>query len=368
VTASIGEGHDLPARLLADAITASDDRAEVAIADGLRAMGRLLTAVAEDGSRAVFFRRQWAYDVTFALSVRFGPTHAVLREALGAVGSRGLGRLVERHRPHVVVSTYPVTTEVLGWMRRRGRLDVPAVAVITDLASLRFWAARGIALHLVTHPESIAEVRRVAGDGTAVRVVRGLVAPDFYEPRSAAAARRALGLPADGGVAVVSGGGWGVGDLDGALELIAGVPGVAVTVCLCGRNEGLRRRLEAAYRGRPGVRVQGFTEHMSEWLAAADVLVHSTAGLTVLEAAMRGCPVISYGWNRGHIRLNNQAFARFGLAAVAHDRQELRAQVARVIAAPRPRPPAADAWPEASAEILALAGARRGSGVAGGPG
>ena len=56
---------------------------------------------------------------------------------------------------------------------------------------------------------------------------------------------------------------------------------------------------------------------MSEWLAAGDALVHSTGGLTVLEAHVRGCPTISYGWGRGHIRVNNEAFRRFGIAEVA---------------------------------------------------
>jgi len=36
-------------------------------------------------------------------------------------------------------------------------------------------------------------------------------------------------------------------------------------------------------------------------------------GLTVLEALMRGCPAVSYGWGRGHVRVNNAAFRRFGL-------------------------------------------------------
>ena len=32
---------------------------------------------------------------------------------------------------------------------------------------------------------------------------------------------------------------------------------------------------------------------------------------------MRGCPAISYGWGRGHVRAHNRAFRRFGLAQVA---------------------------------------------------
>ncbi len=43
----------------------------------------------------------------------------------------------------------------------------------------------------------------------------------------------------------------------------------------------------AASRGDARVRVEGFTDQMPDWLAAADALVHSTGGLTVLEALMR---------------------------------------------------------------------------------
>jgi hypothetical protein len=47
------------------------------------------------------------------------------------------------------------------------------------------------------------------------------------------------------------------------------------------------------------------------------VLVYATAGLTVLEAYMGGCRVISYGFAVGHVRLNNRAFARLGIAELA---------------------------------------------------
>lgn len=58
-------------------------------------------------------------------------------------------------------------------------------------------------------------------------------------------------------------------------------------------------------------------------MAAADAMVHSTAGLTVLEAHIRGCPVVSYGFSVGHLRANNHAFERFGLAEVARSEHEL---------------------------------------------
>ena len=69
----------------------------------------------------------------------------------------------------------------------------------------------------------------------------------------------------------------------------------------------------------------GFTDRMGDVLAASDALIHSSAGLTVLEAIIRGCPVISYGFGYGHVRASNRALERFGLA-----------QVARTAGRPRP--------------------------------
>ena len=63
------------------------------------------------------------------------------------------------------MSTYPGVTAVLGSCAEpppRG----PVHSSITDLAGLQFWAHPGIDLHFVTHPESVAEVERIAGPGS----------------------------------------------------------------------------------------------------------------------------------------------------------------------------------------------------------
>jgi processive 1,2-diacylglycerol beta-glucosyltransferase len=333
LTASVGEGHDLPARILAGDLRARG--ADVVVADGLGEMGRLIAGAAEDGMRFTYGsgRLLWLFDLQYAMFARFPPTREVGQQLLYRLGGTRLLRFVQAHRPDVVVSTYPGVTEVLARLRRAGRLTVPAVSAVTDLSALRYWAAPGIDLHLVTHPESVAEVRRIAGPATRIEAVRGLNDPAFLSPPLPEQARARLDLGAVPVVAV-SGGGWGVGDLEGAVRAGRAVDGVTV-LALCGRNDDKRANLERLFACDRRVRVLGFVDDMATLLAAADVLVHSTAGLTVLEAHMVGCRTISYGWGVGHVRLNNRAFVREGIADVVPSIDELPDAIRVALARPR---------------------------------
>jgi len=355
LTASIGEGHDLPARVLADGLLARRPDAAVAIVDGLPALGRVLSATAGGGARVMSWRLRWALDLEYLVFVRPAPVRAVGQAIMARLGAPGVARLVSDLGADVVVSTYPATTEVLGWLRERGRLDVPVVSAITDLSSLWFWARRGVDVHLTTHPESEAEVLAIAGP-TRVEAVRGLYDPAMLEPIDSVAARAELGLPAEGPVVIVSGGGWAVGDLPGAVTAALAEPEPYV-VALCGRNQEVAGGLRARFGDDPRLRVEGFTERMSSFLAAGDVLVHASAGLTVLEGIIRGCRVISYGWDVAHVRLNNRAFERFGLATVVRSRRALGPALREALANPAAPDLSFAALPDAADVVLELAGA-----------
>jgi UDP-glucose 4-epimerase len=321
LSADIGEGHDLPARIIKADLEEEVPGAKVEIANGLEAMGKILSAVVRGGSRFTFRWTPWMFDLQYWLITKFGPTRWLAHHLNYWLGARGLLRLIAAHEPDVIISTYPGVTAVLGMLRENRRLEIPVQSAITDLAGLRYWVHPGVDMHFVTHPESIEEVERLAGPGS-VEWMRPPISSDFLMPRTRRDAREALDVPAHARLVLVSGGGWGVGDLEGAIESALADEDTLV-VCIAGRNEAAREKLEQRFGDNEQVRILGFTEQMSDWMAAADAMIHGTAGLTVLEAHIRGCPVVSYGFSAGHLRANNAAFERFGLAEVARSSHEL---------------------------------------------
>jgi processive 1,2-diacylglycerol beta-glucosyltransferase len=326
LSADVGEGHAAAARALARQIEDSEQEADVTVIDGLAAMGRLLRPVVEDGYRVQLRFMPWTYTLVYWLLEHIAPIRWSARRLLCMLGSRPLARAIAEHDPDVIVSTYPAVTVVLARLRRTGEVRCSTVATITDLTGLFFWAQPGIDLHLVMYGESMSSVERIAGEGS-VRLVRPLISAEFLKSRCPLEARRALGLPEEGRMVVVSGGGWGVGDIAGAVGEFTRVPEVSSIACLAGRNEQLAEKLRDHFAEEPRVRVYEFTDRMPELLAAADVLVHSTGGVTCLEARAAGTPVVSYGLPVGHARLNTRAMAALDLLRLANDTDELREHV-----------------------------------------
>ncbi|UGS36138.1 MGDG synthase family glycosyltransferase [Capillimicrobium parvum] len=348
LSADIGEGHNTAARALAQGLRRRG--AVVHVDEHLESLSAAQRLALREGSRLLFRHAPWAFGAYYRLLLRSRTARALARASLVRFGARPMLRMIDRHRPDVIVSTYPATTVVLGELRRRGAVRAPVVATITDVTGLFFWAAPRIDLHLVSWRESIEEVLTIA-PGSDVRHVAGLTDRVFQRPRSKREARTALGLAADRPVVVVSGGGWGVGDLAGAACAALAVPGAQVIVA-AGRDPAVRARLERRIGAAAGLHVLGFTDRMSDLLAAADVLVHATGGVTCLEARLRGCPVVLYGFAVGHVRHNAVAMERLGLSLRARRPAELTAAIVRILQEPAPNARPCGALPSAANAVM----------------
>jgi processive 1,2-diacylglycerol beta-glucosyltransferase len=321
LTAPVGEGHLAAARVLADDLVRCNPSAEVTVRDVLAELPAPLRWFLNDAYRWQLNAAPWLFALLFGTLRRSRLLRWLARGALSLAGSRSVLRLVRRDSPDIVVSTWPPATLILGSLRLRGKVRVPACATITDFAGLELWADKGVDLHLVMHESLVPGVERVAGIGSA-SAVSPLVAPEYHVPRASVEARRAFGLSDEEMVVVVSGGGWGVGDLAGAVSTVTELD--ATVICLAGRDPSTRERLAATFADEPRVRVVGFIDSMNDLLAAADVLVHSTGGVTCLEALARDCPVVAYGAPPGHARLLAREMDSLGLVVHARSAAELR--------------------------------------------
>lgn len=316
VSASIGAGHDGAADELARRLRAAGLQVETYdFLDLLpRGWGRALRSAYAMELRVA----PWAWGRLLGHLETHGRSAGVVGALFSRAASRRMKAAVGTGSA-AVVSTYPLASQALGRLRRKGRIGAPVATFLTDMSVHALWVAHGVDLHLALHPVAADQARRHHAHG--VRVCGPLVGPEFRPVASAEERRRErvrLGLPAEGRLAVVVAGSWGVGEVEQAARDIAAT-GLATPVTLCGRNETLRRRLAD-----DGVGVAlGWMDDMPALLRAADVVVQNAGGLTSLEAMATGVPVISYRCLPGHGVTNAEALAEAGLVPWARTPEEL---------------------------------------------
>ena len=298
VSGSVGAGHDGAARELVR---------EFAAAGYATSRHDFLAMLGSRGGRAL--RAAYAAQLRVApgswgwllgnLSRHPGLTTG-LAGFIARVAARRLRAALDP-QPAAVVSTYPLASQALGYLRRRGELNVPVITYLTDLSVHRLWVAPGVDRHLALHEVAAAQARALGA--ARVEVVRPVVRPDFA---TAAPAR----LPVRGPVALVVAGSWGVGEVAAAAAEIAAT-GLATPVTVCGHNAELRRRIAGAGTGL----ALGWVDDMPALVRAANVVVQNAGGLTSLEAMSAGVPVLSYRCLPGHGTTNAAALDEAGLAS-----------------------------------------------------
>jgi processive 1,2-diacylglycerol beta-glucosyltransferase len=315
LTAAIGGGHEAAGR--AAAAELREAGFEAVVEDGLRAMSPRLSAALTRAYRDRARRSSGVLGLIFYLTSR-RPVAAAVRATVGLLFSRRLLRVVGCQRPDAVVSTYPLVSAALGRLRRTGALEAPAVAVIADYGVHPLWVDPGLDLHLVASLRSGELAVRAGGLACLVRMP---VDPAFRAAPPRPEARKVLGLPRDAFVALVVGGVWGIGDLEGAARgaLAAG----ACAVVVAGENEELRRRLAERFAGEERARVFGWRDDMPVLMAAADCLIQNAGGMTCVEALEGGLPLVLFDPIRGHGELNARVMEREGVAHRADTPTEL---------------------------------------------
>lgn len=243
---------------------------------------------------------------------RFPITRRVTEELSNVAAHRKFRAALDVYRPHLIVSVHPLTQFIpLRVLRSYPLEQRPAfVTVCTDLAGAHpTWFHRDADLVFVPSIDVQRIALRCGVDPSRLRLL-GLPVrrPFWHDAQSKEQMRETLGIrhfP----TALVVGGGDGVGGVGKVAEAIArraretlGSKGAQVVV-VCGRNEALARRLRQQAWPVP-VRVEGFVNNMSDWMAAADLIVSKAGPGTIAEALIRGLPIVLSGYLPGQEQPN----------------------------------------------------------------
>lgn len=237
---------------------------------------------------------------------------------------------LEDFKPDAVLCTHFLPHELLGLLRKNGKLPQPFVTtVVTDFEAHALWMDPCVDLYCVAADETRA---RLAARGVPPEniVVTGIpISGKFSSKPDLKAVRKAYGLRDDLPVMLVLGGGFGMGPVAEIVAELDKADGQFQTLVVAGRNEKLRRALAGGDYRHP-THVLGFSSNMHELMAIAGLIITKPGGLTASEALAIGKPLFILNPIPGQEAANSDFLLERGAAAKANRVEDLPFRVAQL--------------------------------------
>jgi processive 1,2-diacylglycerol beta-glucosyltransferase len=232
---------------------------------------------------------------------------------------RRLEPAVRDFAPDVVISTQMIPSAMVSHLKRRGKIDVPMIGVVTDFGVHDFWRQPGVDAYCVAH-ESIAAGLAPSCHHADVEATGVPLMPGFSNHISQSDARRQLDLPQQEPIVLVLGGGLGL-SVDQAAELLVRRTDLCV-VAVTGRNETVHRRLVSLdIPRRERLRVHRWTDRMDLFIRAADLVVGKPGGVSLAEALACGRPLLATRSLGGQEGFNVRFLEQHDVGGLVSDRE-----------------------------------------------
>lgn len=187
VSADIGQGHNSAGRALEEAMARVWPGCQVRWLDALQAMGPGFAPLARAFYVTQVQRTPRMYEFFFSAMWRHRWYLESTRKGMGSWFGRRMQAPISAFDPDVIISTYPLGSAGLSWLRSRGRLRMPVGAWIPAFCPHPSWLYRNLDITYVMHPCSL-EVAVKAEPGMRV-AVGALPVRDAFAPAEQAAAR-----------------------------------------------------------------------------------------------------------------------------------------------------------------------------------
>lgn len=292
VSASVGAGHTQAANAIKDAweVTSPDDNITIVdfmdesnshFNNFIKEVYLKTIQVSPDLYETVY---RWTKDTS---------SGAKVQDLLSWAMRTNMMQIIQRHRPDVVICTHPFPCGAIAYLKRKGRLDIPIVGIITDFSVHSLWINQEVNQYIVAAPELKEELVMQGIPASRISATGIPIHPSFA--RNGATNSPSPARSENKPVLLIMGGGLGIGPMQDLLAQLNSLAFSLEIIFVTGSNTTLREKLSSLAANTPhNVKVLGYTQRVQELMNVADLLITKPGALTISEALAMKLPMLFF--------------------------------------------------------------------------
>lgn len=323
LTVSAGNGHNKAAESIKDYLIKHYENTDVEIFDTLKYINPVLDKLIVGSYLKSVKNTPSLYGKLY----EYAENEDTVSNVSGFVNdilSVKLKNLIETKQPDVVYCTHPFPVEMLSILKKKHKIDVPVIAILTDYAPHSFWFYNHISAYVVPHEDFVLEIYEKGVPKDTVFPLGIPILSNFLDPVNKEAVIEELGLSPNKLTLLLMGGGLGMGNIAKIYkELCFSSLDVQFIIC-AGNNAKLKNQLECLKsRTLKKTILFDYTDRVPELMSVSDILISKPGGLTISEALVKKLPIIITSTIPGQEEKNADYLVNNGIAARIKEDGEL---------------------------------------------
>lgn len=334
LSVSAGGGHKNAAEAVKEEILFRDPSSSVTIIDTIKYISPALDKLIIGTYLSSLKIYPSAYSHIYSLSdiSSEDDMFRIVTDKIHELIAQKLIPLIKESKPDILVSTHPFTTYMLHMIRRKFRMDLPNMAILTDYGSHSMWAHTDIDRYIVAD-ESMAPELTVHGVAWDDILPLGIPVKNSLKTiYDRVETLKEIGLDPNNRTIVLMGGSLAMGNLIPILEEIDNVPMDFNVVVIAANNKKLYdEAVEISLTSNKSITVLGYCNFMNSVMQASDLLITKPGGLTITEAIINGLPMLIFPAIPGQEEQNARFLLRNNLAYNLESGDRLKKQLISIL-------------------------------------
>lgn len=335
-TASTGGGHKRAAAAIEAKIREISPETEVSVVDGMRAIGRFYNKSVCTGYYIMATKTPEFYGQLYKITDRQElAARAVMKSNENM--SRKLLEVISKHAPDVIIICHAFITAMVSKLKKKGKLNVTAIALITDYDAHRTYIAPNIDAYVLAEPQMVQKlIDEYHVDEDKIYPLGIPTFEKFNVPGAKEDICRREGLDPGKSTVLLMAGSFGVSDVLDFYEDVAGIDENLQLIVITGNNKKLYNKFKkriASLGAEARTKLLFFVDNVEDYMHISDLIITKPGGLTITESLACHLPMAIYNAFPGQEQYNVN-FLLKQKAAVSIDRKQGAKQVSELLQSP----------------------------------
>ncbi|MFZ5985958.1 MAG: MGDG synthase family glycosyltransferase [Bacillota bacterium] len=319
---TMGSGHIRAAEALREYILHIYPNSRTLVVDTLKYINPLTHKLIVDGYLGTVRSNPQIYGKIYALS-ECKENINKLSKTISILLSNKIEKLVREFKPSIIVCTHPFPLQMISYLKKENKVNVPAIAILTDFVNHPFWFHDNIEAYIVGHDYIKMDMIRCGIPKDRIFSYGIPVSRQFLDNKPKIKAREALSLD-NKLTMLIMGGSLGIGNMEGTFSAFVNCERDMQLIVVAGKNASLKRRLEEFPNPfNKKIKIIGYTNNIAELMDASDFVITKPGGMTISEALVKGLPIFIISPIPGQEERNAQFLINSGAAVRIQENENI---------------------------------------------